>query len=455
MTPEDNRLLYEVDKGTPMGELFRRYWLPVALACEVSVPGGAPRRTRVLNEDVLVLRDSNGKLGVLSAYCSHKLSPLYFGRNEKGAIQCVYHGWRFGVDGTCLEIPNMPANFDTTKLRERAAIKAYPAREAGGLVWAYLGPKSPAPPLPQMEWLQAPEAHVHVGRWLQRTGWAQGMEGEIDSSHISFLHRELDPQRGRDRLKVPVTASAPPGLVDGAPLLKLRETKYGFVYGARRNMPDGRYYWRVTQWMAPMFSMIPNDTYPRTGRAWVPIDNDNVMVFTYAYRHDRPFSDDERAFLDQGLTFPPPLEAQIYPLEDGYLIDTFVPLATWKNDYGLDRTRQATVNFSGIGAVTDQDRALQENMKSAPGIRSGRHVDRSAEMLIHSDLPVITARRIVIGLAKKLAEGTEPAALDDPGCFNFLSDSRISDIEDFDEFLACHGAALTGAATQDTPGASA
>jgi hypothetical protein len=301
-----------------------------------------------------------------------------------------------------------------------------------------------------MEWLQVPAAHVHVGRWIQQTNWAQGMEGEIDSSHISFLHREFNAQEVQGRRLVQVTARTPAGMTDTAPMMKTQETKCGFVYGARRNMPDGRYYWRVTQWMAPMFSMIPNDTYPRTGRAWVPIDNDNVMVFTYAYRQDRPFTQQEVEYLDKGETFPPPVRAESFRLLDGYLIDTFVPLADVQNDYQLDRARQATVNFSGMGAVTDQDRALQEHMKSAPGIRSGRHVDRSAELLIHSDLPVVTARRIVLKLCKDLLSGIEPPAMDDPACFNVLSDARISEDEDFEAYLERNQAALRGCAAGDS-----
>jgi phenylpropionate dioxygenase-like ring-hydroxylating dioxygenase large terminal subunit len=429
-----------------MGELFRRYWLPVVLASEVAVAGGPPRRIRVLCEDLLVLRDSDGRLGVVSAYCSHKLAPLFFGRNEKSALQCAYHGWRFDVDGRCIEIPNMPSNYDATKLKARAAIQSYPAAEAGGLVWVYMGPRSPAPALPGMEWLQVPATHVHVGRWVQQTNWAQGMEGEIDSSHISFLHREFNAQEVQGRRLVQITTRTPAGMVDTAPVLKVEEKKYGFVCGARRNMPDGRYYWRLTQWMAPMFSMIPNDAYPRTGRAWVPIDNDNVMVFTYGYHRERPFRQEELDYLDQGETFPPPLRPEAFQLLDGYVIDTFVPLASKQNDYQLSRERQATVNFSGIGAITDQDRALQEHMKSAPGIRAGRHVDRTAELLIHSDLPVLTARRMVLRLAKDLANGIEPPALEDPACFNFLSDARVCDVAEFDTYLERYQDALTGGA---------
>jgi phenylpropionate dioxygenase-like ring-hydroxylating dioxygenase large terminal subunit len=435
LSNEDNEILCRVGKGTPMGELFRRFWLPALLTSELPGADAPPRRLRLLGEDLLAFRDSEGKVGIVDAYCPHKLAPLYFGRNEEGGLRCIYHGWKFDVNGRCADIPNLPESFNVAALKQKAAIKAYPVREGGGFVWVYMGPKEREPQMPAFEWTHVPPEQCHVARWLQRSNWAQGMEGEIDSSHISFLHREFDPVAWGQRALVKVTAPIPPGTRDGAPVMSIRETPYGFVYGARRNNDSGEYLWRVTQWFVPMYSMIPNGEYPRSGRAWVPVDDEHVMVFNYTYRADRPFTAEEMAFLNAGPSFPPPMEPAAVELPDGYRIDTWLPLANKSNDFRLDRERQKKVNFSGIAVVTDQDRALQENMPSAFGLGPGRIVDRSREMLVPSDAPVITARRILIKMAKDLQKGIEPPQPQDGSLYTALSMSKLAPQADFGAFL--------------------
>ncbi len=441
MSAEDNELLCRVGPGTPMGEVFRRFWLPAIGSAEIRQKDGAPKRLRLLGEDLIAFRDSNGEPGIIGAYCPHKLAPLYFGRNEECGIRCSYHGWKFDTLGNCVEIPNLPPNFDTKALQARAKIPGYPVREAGGMVWVYMGPRDKMPDLPRMEWLRVPEDHVYAARWLQRTNWAQGMEGEIDSSHISWLHRDLVPRK----TEPPVLQTSPivKGLVDGAPVMKLVERDYGFVYGARRQMSTGGYYWRVTQWMLPMFSQIPHDSFPRSGRAWVPIDDDHTSVVTYAYRADRAYTPLEIDYIEEGNGFPPPLQPSVYTLPDGYRIDIFESIATKENDYGLDRLRQRTQNFSGIHAITDQDRALQENMPRMVARGFGRNgvggmVDRGQELLVASDLPVITARRMLLKLAKDMRDGIEPALPQRPELFNVRSASAVTPVGDFDEFLREH-----------------
>lgn len=440
LSNEDNEILCRVGQGTPMGELFRRFWLPALLSSELPSPDCAPRRLRILGENLVAFRDSEGKVGIISAYCPHKLAPLYFGRNEESGLRCVYHGWKFDTMGKCVDIPNLPSKSNVQALKDKASIPAYPAREAGGMVWIYMGPSDLTPDLPGFEWLDVEPRQNHVARWLQRTNWAQGMEGEIDSSHISFLHREFGQGGWLDPV-VKVTAPIPPGTTDGAPVMTIKETPYGLVYGARRNNDSGLYVWRVTQWFVPMYSMIPNGEYPRSGRAWVPVDDYNVMVFNYTYRADRPFNSEEWGYLESGPSFPPPKEELAVELDDGYVIDTWVPLARKGNDYGLDRHRQKQVNYSGIEVVTDQDRALQENMPSAFGLGPGRMVDRSREMLVPSDIPVITARRILLKMAKQLQQGIEPAAPSDGSLYRNLSLAALAPEAEFDDFLAAQSQA--------------
>lgn len=433
LSNEDNEILCRVGKGTPMGELFRRFWLPALLSSELAMSDGPPRRLRILGEDLVAFRDSEGRVGIMAAYCPHKLAPLYFGRNEESGLRCIYHGWKFDVNGRCMEIPNVPSDYNLEALQQKAAIAAYPTREAGGLIWVYMGPREREPQLPGFEWASVPLNQIHTSRWLQRTNWAQGMEGEIDSSHVSWLHRDFDKSIKRP---VNLTADIPATTRDPAPTLTVKETPYGLVYGARRKDDSGDYLWRVTQFYVPMYSMIPNNTSPRSGRAWVPIDDYNVMVFNYAYRTDRPYTKVEWDHLEEGPAFPPPREELAVQLEDGYVIDTWVPLARKENNYKLDRERQKKVNFSGIGVVTDQDRALQENMPSAFGLGPGRIVDRSREMLVPSDSPVVTARRTLLKLAKDLRNGIEPTQPHNANLYMALSESAMTTHEKFEDFLA-------------------
>lgn len=425
---EDNELLCRVGPGTGMGELLRRFWMPAILASELEADG-SPRRLRILGENLVAFRDSNGDPGILDAYCPHKLAPMFSARNEDCGLRCVYHGWKFRTDGTCLDVGNEP---DNPSLREKIRIKSYPVKQMGALIWVYMGPHEEPPALPHMEWAHVPESHHHISRWLQCTNWAQAFEGEIDSSHISFLHRSMKPQPFRPSVG---TSQAPNTVWDGAPKLMLKETDYGFVYGARRNTQDDEYYWRTTQWFLPLFDMIANDKYPRSGRAWVPVDDYHVMSFSFNYDADAALSDQHRSDLEYGGSFPPTTQYGAYPLPDGYVIDTFIPEASRHNDYNLDRNMQKDTNYTGVFGITNQDRALQENMRSIPGLGPGQLVDRTKEYLVSADMPVITARRRLIQMAKDLQNGTEPEILARPEAYGVRTISPITKIDDFDQLL--------------------
>lgn len=431
LTEKLNEVLTRVGPGTPMGELFRRFWLPALVASEIAEPDSPPKRIRILCEDLLAFRDSSGKVGIIEAYCSHRLAPLFFGRNEECGLRCPYHGWKFDVNGKCVDMPNVP-NSDSPRTRERGDIRAYPTREAGGLIWVYMGPKELEPPLPEFEWMGLPEGHCHVSRWLQRTNYSMGMEGEIDTAHISFLHKDFDPSKSY------LTGTGADLAEDGAPKLTLRETDYGFTYGARRNMPDGRKFWRQTHWFAPMFSlipMIPNEYVGAGGRAWVPIDDDHTTTFSYWFRVDRPLGDGpDLKVLESGAAFPPRMKPGTFALPDGGVIDTFLPLANKENDFLIDRDMQRNDNFSGIWGANEQDRALQEGMRSIgrkhPGI-----VDRSKEHLMASDLAVVTARNKLLKMASDLEKGIEPACAQSGKSFAVRSITKICDEVDFDAFV--------------------
>ncbi|MFV3126168.1 Rieske 2Fe-2S domain-containing protein [Niveispirillum sp. KHB5.9] len=429
---EANETLSRVGPGTAMGNLFRRFWLPALLVSEVEKPDCPPVRLKILGEELVAFRDTDGRVGIVRAYCSHRLAPLYFGRNENCGIRCPYHGWKFNVDGECVETPNVPA--DAPDIRKKVGIRAYPTHEAGGAVWVYMGPKEKQPAFPAFENTLVPAGQNYVARWLQRTNWSQGLEGEIDSSHISWLHKDFDTDNSKKASTGAALADA-----DGAPVIELRETFYGFTYGARRRLGDD-FFWRVTQWMAPMFSFIPHapgDFASAGGRAWVPIDDNHTTVFTFGYRVDRPLNEKELTTYASGALFPPRMNRGTFALPGGYIIDTFLPVASKENDFELSREMQQNVNYSGIWGVHDQDRALAESSMTIgdadPGI-----VDRSQEHLVGSDRAVVTARRRLLRMAEDLADGIDPPMVTNPDAFRARAISKVCPIESFDTLLATY-----------------
>ena len=144
LSVDDNEMLTRVGSGTPMGELFRRFWLPALTTTEIPDRNGPPVRVRLLGEDLLAFRDSDGRVGIIGAHCPHRRAPLFFGRNEESGIRCAYHGWKFDVEGTCVDMPNEPPE---RQFKQRITQLAYPTREQGGVIWVFMGPAAvmPAP----------------------------------------------------------------------------------------------------------------------------------------------------------------------------------------------------------------------------------------------------------------------------------------------------------------------
>ncbi len=193
LTKQDNALLCETGAGTAMGELFRRYWVPAMTSAELPEPDGAPVRMKLLGEQLIAFRDTNGAVGLVANACPHRGASMFFGRNEDAGLRCVYHGWKFDIEGTCTDMPNEPAE---SNFKHKIHLAAYPAVERGGVVWAYMGPEGERPPLPELEGITVPDEQRYVSRRLEECNWAQAMEGGIDSSHISFLHRDRRPPPG-------------------------------------------------------------------------------------------------------------------------------------------------------------------------------------------------------------------------------------------------------------------
>jgi phthalate 4,5-dioxygenase oxygenase subunit len=378
LSREENERLTRVGPGTPMGELFRRFWLPAMLSTELPEPDCPPVRLRLLGEDLVAFRDTSGRAGVLAAHCPHRGASLFFGRNEECGLRCVYHGWKFDVEGRCVDMPNEPPE---SNFKDKVRQRAYPAREAGKVVWVYMGPSDLLPELPQLEWTLVPDDHVYAHKRIQDCSWLQNLEGELDSSHISFLHRDT-------RL------SALPLFVfnEGAPRFTVLPTDYGLLVGAQRRESETTDYWRLTQFLLPSYTMIP--AVPEKFidfTAAIPIDDEHMIGLTVAWRPDRPLSEADVARIETW--------DYVYSEVDP---KTFRPVRNRENDYLIDRSIQKTVSFTGIKGVRDQDHAVQEGM--------GAIVDRTTEHLGSADAAVIQARRLLLRLLDELEQGQEPYA---------------------------------------------
>jgi len=372
---EDNDLLCRVGPGAPMGELFRRFWLPALVPSELPEADCPPVRLRLLGENLVAFRDTNGGVGVVAENCPHRGASLFFGRNEEEGLRCVYHGWKFDSSGSCVDMPNEPPE---SNFKNKVKVTAYPTAEWGGLIWVYMGPSELKPELPRLDWCMVPDSHRYIGKWIQHSNFAQGLEGNIDSSHVSFLHQAFDGSGTRD------------GLInkDGAPQLTVKETEFGFVYGARRESGDDQFYWRLTPFMLPSFTLVPNPSWPRSGHCVIPIDDTNAMWFAISYSVDEPLEQRVRDEFDDGQRGIPRLRP-----------GSFEPIATAANDYTIDRNVQKTDNFTGITNIREQDMAIVETM--------GPILDRTIEHVGAADLAIIAYRRLMIRLAKQLRDGQE------------------------------------------------
>src|SRR5579864_6358596 len=189
LSKEDNGLVTRVGPGTPMGNLFRQYWVPALLSSELPSADSDPVRVLLLGEKLIAFRDTNGRVGLLEHNCPHRGASLFFGRNEEAGLRCVYHGWKFDVDGTCVDMPNEPAESD---FKQKVKAVAYPTREWGGVIWVFMGPPELASEIPQFEWARVPDDQRCVGKYVVEANYLQVLEGSLDSAHLGFLHTWLN-----------------------------------------------------------------------------------------------------------------------------------------------------------------------------------------------------------------------------------------------------------------------
>ncbi|MGW2571522.1 Rieske 2Fe-2S domain-containing protein [Streptomyces sp. NPDC001537] len=399
LNPTDNEKLTRVGPGTPMGSMMREYWVPAFLSSELPEADGSPLRVLLLGERFIAFRDSSGTVGMLPAQCPHRGASLFFARNEEGGLRCVYHGWKFDVQGHCLDMPNEPAE---SNFKDRVQAKAVPIVERGGLAWAYLGTQNPPPPLPAFEFLddQATESRM-LHAYQMECNWLQALEGDIDTSHFGFLHvghlgSEVAPEGSFLRHM----------LEDRAPRYKVVDTEFGSSYGAYRPAGnDDEYYWRIAHYLFPFYTMIPVGLLGGTKSfvARVPLDDHHTMVYT-------AFDGGGQTPNDLAIDADPFRGLQLQPnTTDWY--GRFRSAHSIEDDFGIDRTAQRSGrSFTGLDGVPMEDRAMTESM--------GPLFDRGHEHLGSADVMVIRVRRRMLRALRAFQEqGILPPGVDEPEAY--------------------------------------
>ena len=384
LTHEENNLLCRVEGKAPMGQLMRRHWTPVCLIEEVLEPDGAPVKAQVFGEDLVVFRDTNGRVGVMDEYCPHRRVSLVLGRNEDCGLRCLYHGWKMDVAGNVLEMVSEPA---ASGMAQKVKHLAYPTQEWGGFVWAYMGPPETKPEFQPPAWAPTADVKVTIAKAIIPCNWAQILEGAIDSAHSSSLHSsDMVPARVEGAEATDTNWLRPS--TDKAPRMQLERGSYGFRYAAiRRPIKNAAAndYVRTTVFVAPATALIPPNNLYNVANINVPMDDTNTAFYFIAWGHPTQTPDTSawRKFLGQEVG---------KDLDEKYL-----PLRNRANNFWQDRTAMKAGNFTGISGFPNQDIAMWVTM--------GPIADRTHERLGASDLAVVEFRQQMLQAVKDFQVG--------------------------------------------------
>jgi phthalate 4,5-dioxygenase len=400
LSREENELLTRVGPGAPMGRMLRRYWIPAIQSADL-VADGAPKRIRLLGDDLVAFRDTGGRVGVLDENCPHRGASLVLARNEACGLRCLYHGWKIDAAGRVLETPPEP---DELNFKERARARAYPTYESGGFVWAYLGPPGTEPQHVEFEFATLPETHRMISTVVSECNFIQSLEGVIDSAHSNYLHANaIKPVVGSeatvfsDNRKFDLDRPSN----DGKPRIEVQDTPYGFRYAGIRvptRDPETMRYVRVTLFIAPFYGIVAAPYGIGFLQMFVPMDDENTMFHYVRYTFDEPIDADARERHDAwgGTRLGIDLDPQYRK--------TRTRATNWLQDRAA---MQRGASYSGLTGVQNEDFAVQESM--------GPVYDRTKEHLGTSDVAVIRMRRLMLDSVLRFAsDGTPPLGLREP-----------------------------------------
>jgi phthalate 4,5-dioxygenase oxygenase subunit len=398
LSKENNDVLCRVGPGTPMGNLMRQYWIPAATSAELAAREGAPLRVRLLGENLIAFRTASGELGMLEQTCPHRGASLFYGKNEADGLRCVYHGWKFGVNGACLE---MPSETSEHCFKQKVKATAYPCVERGGVIWTYMGPRHTPPPLPDLEANMDPQSYVVMVQ--RRCNYMQALEGDIDTVHFAFLHI------GHMTLENTHEGSFPRyQVLQRAPRYTVIDTDYGTCYGAYRSTEnDDTLYWRIGNALMPFYTQVPLGPLAvnRSARAWVPMDDEHTMVFTMVAPPAGGYNPAEPDAPSRGVG-----EAEMLPDSSDWYGRSRLK-AAHENDYLLDREAIGRgESYSGLPGLVVEDTVVTETM--------GPIYDRTQEHLGTGDIMIIRTRQRFIKAAEALRDrGEIPPGVDNPAVY--------------------------------------
>ena len=392
LTKEDNELLCRIGPGTPMGNLMRQYWLPAIRSDELPEPGCPPLRTKLMGEELIGFRGTDGNVGLINNKCPHRGASLFFGITEDCGLRCVYHGWKFDVNGNCVDMPSEPPE---SNFSDKVNIKSYPCQERNGIIWAYLGPRKVPPPLPELEANMEPNYNITV---LHRANnWLQGIEGEMDTIHASFLH--LGSMKVEDT--EPGSLFYYYQALSRHGKFSVRKTDYGTAYGMYRPAEENTDYWRIGHILFPTFAMVPgirNALGEETNFiAYIPMDDEHTLEWNVSLRDpDAPPRNTDRDYLPNTT--------------DWY--GRFNLTQDYGNDFLIDRElQQSGESYTGIKGIRQQDMAMTEGM--------GPILDRTDEHLGTTDQMIIRTRsRWLAAVRGHMEDGTVPPGVDQPELYH-------------------------------------
>ncbi len=418
LSREDNELLCRVGSGTPVGAMLRQYWVPALMSSELPERDGAPVRVRLMGENLIAFRVTSGKIGLIQNHCPHRGASLFFGRNEEEGLRCVYHGWKYSCEGHCVDMPSEP---EESNFKSKIHATAYPCVERNDIIWTYMGPRQTPPPLPDIEPNMLPRGEYAVQKVLRECNWFQGLEGDIDTSHLGFLHLgAIKPEQ-----TTPGTFDYY-NVADRAPKYEVVDTEFGTSYGAYRPAEADTYYWRIAHFLFPFFTMIPTGILGMQVlvRAWVPVDDEHIMFWSITAPRSRLGSGAAGGAAGLNAGGRAVAAAGARPGGFEFLPDSPDWLGKFRlaqnkdNDYLIDREAQRTQSFTGIAGIHQQDQAVTESM--------GPIYDRTQEHLGTSDAMVIRTRRRVINAARALRDNAvTPPGVDNPAVYRHRSGGVI------------------------------
>ena len=392
LSHEENDLLARVEGDAPMGKLMRQHWTPVCLIEEVAEADGKPLLVEAIGGRYVAFRDSEGKLGLLDELCPHRRASLVFGRNEDCGLRCLYHGWKFDVEGNCIAMSSEP---EGSPLHEKVKHKSYKTVEWGGFVWAWLGEEEDMYPFSPPAFAPTEDTQVSILKIRIPANWAQITEGQIDSAHSSSLHSsDMKPARVEGASADDQAWYRPS--TDKSPRMQTQTTSYGFHYAAIRKPiknPSTHNYLRITEYIAPYTSLIPPNNNYNVASVIVPIDDETTHFHFIAWGGKAcPTTEEWRKFN--------------HSQKGVHLDERWVSQRQLHNNFLQDRQAMKLGSFTGVYGIPNQDIVMWVSM--------GAIVDRSDDILGASDLAIVEFRRLMVDAAKKVAAGGEAIGTTEP-----------------------------------------